>query len=65
VKPHNALTLAQKAKVENFLKRLGPYQSDVWSNSYYSEILEHIEKLEKNSAARNAQAEWDAGEPWK
>jgi hypothetical protein len=45
--PHNDLTLEELEKVEKFLKGLGPYQADLWSNSYYSQILEHIESIEE------------------
>lgn len=35
-----------KRKVIKFLQGLGPYQSDIWSNSHYSEILEFINEQE-------------------
>jgi len=47
VRGHNDLTEEQNARVDAFLAGLGPYQSDVWSNSYRSEILEHVERNRK------------------
>lgn len=46
-KGHNDIGDEGKRKVIKFLQGLGPYASDGWSNSYYSEILEHIEQEER------------------
>lgn len=41
-KGHNNLSKKDMEKVLKFLRGLGPYQSDIWSDAYYSEILEFL-----------------------
>lgn len=47
MKPHNNLDPKDKERVERFLRNCGPYTADIWSNSYYSEILDYLNKKDK------------------
>jgi hypothetical protein len=41
------LTKEEMARVGKFLNGLGPYQSDVWSNSYPGEILDFLNERKR------------------
>jgi hypothetical protein len=49
MKPHNNLAPKDMERVKNFLRRCGPYTADVWSNSYYSEILDFLKEQDKEN----------------
>ena len=44
----NDLTEEEADRVLKFLKGLGPYQADVWSNSYPGEILDFLNERKSN-----------------
>ena len=40
-------TPEDRAKIKEFFRTKGPYESDVWSGAYPLEILEEIERLQR------------------
>jgi hypothetical protein len=43
----NLISPEDQERVRIFLKGCGPYQADLWSNSYYSEIVDFLNEREK------------------